>query len=171
MLITGFCAIRLGPAKRREVREVLCLEGSRMSLMLVLHLTFAGIWLGCILVEVAFEHGGGGGDMRLYISKLHWGVDKFIEVPAFMGVLLTGGVLIAQAAMTPLLWTKTAFGAVAILFNIACVWLVRVRLAHALRGDAQAWERADYWQHKLGGIVLAGLLMALGIGAYIAAGS
>ena len=113
MLKTGFCAIRPGPAKRREVREVLCLEGSRMSLMLVLHLTFAGIWLGCILVEVAFEHGSGGGDMRLYISKLHWGVDKFIEVPAFMGVLLTGGVLIAQAAMTPLLWTKTAFGAVA----------------------------------------------------------
>jgi hypothetical protein len=142
-----------------------------MSLMAVLHLTFAGVWLGCILVEVAFEHGSGGGsDMRLYISKLHWSVDKLIEIPAFAGVLLTGSVLLVQAAMTPLLWTKTVFGAVAILFNIACVWLVRVRLAHAMRGDAEAWERADYWQHKLGAVVLIGLLVALGTGAYAAAG-
>jgi hypothetical protein len=142
-----------------------------MSLMAVLHLTFAGVWLGCILVEVAFEHGSGGGsDMRLYISKLHWSVDKLIEIPAFAGVALTGCVLFAGAAMTPLLWTKTVFGAVAILFNIACVWLVRVRLAHAMRGDAEAWERADYWQHKLGAVVLIGLLVALGTGAHAAAG-
>ncbi len=142
-----------------------------MSLMLVLHLTFAGARLGCILVEVAFEHGSaGGGDMRLYISKLHWSVDKLIEIPAFAGVAATGGILLAGAAMTPLLWAKTAFGAIAILFNIACVWLVRARLGHALSGDAQAWERADYWQHKLGAVVLIAMLLALGIGAYAAAG-
>ncbi len=142
-----------------------------MSLILVLHLTFAGAWLGCILVEAAFEHGSGGGsDMRLFISKLHWSVDRLIEIPAFAGVLLTGGFLFMQAAMTPLLWTKAGFGMIAILFNIACVWLVRVRLGHALSGDAQAWERADYWQHKLGAVVLVAMLVALGIGAYAAAG-
>ena len=55
-----------------------------MSLTLLLHLVFAGAWLGCILVEVLFEHGSGGGsDMRLFISKLHWRVDLFIEIPAF----------------------------------------------------------------------------------------
>ena len=142
-----------------------------MSPVLVLHLTFAGVWLGCILVEVAFEHGSGGGsDMRLFISKLHWNVDKIIEIPAFAGVLLTGGVLLMQAAVTPLLWTKAAFGAVAILFNVVCVWLVRVRLAHAQTDDALAWERADYWQHKLGAVVLIAMLAVLGIGAYAAAG-
>ena len=109
-----------------------------MSQTLLLHLVFAGAWLGCILVEALFEHGSGGGsDMRLFISKLHWRVDLFIEIPAFAGVLLTGGFLIAEASMTSLLWTKAAFGMIAILFNIACVWLVRVRLAHALSGDAE----------------------------------
>jgi hypothetical protein len=158
-------------AAAKKCRAACNLEGCPMSLMLVLHLTFAGAWLGCILVEVAFEHGsGGGGDMRLFISKLHWSVDKLIEIPALAGVALTGGLLLMQSAMTPLLWTKTAFGAIAILFNIACVWLVCVRLAHALSGDAQGWERADVWQHKLGAVVLIAMLLALGIGAYAAAG-
>jgi putative copper export protein len=148
------------------------LKGRIMSLMLLLHLVFAGAWLGCILVEALFEHGSGGGsDMRLFISKLHWRVDLLIEIPAFAGVLLTGGFLIAEASMTPLLWTKTAFGMIAILFNIACVWLVRVRLGHALSGDAESWQRADDWQHKLGAVVLAALLIALVIGAYAQAGA
>ena len=140
-----------------------------MSLLLLLHLTFAGAWLGCILVEAFFEHGSGP-DMRLFISKLHWNVDRAIEIPAFLGVALTGALLLSRTQMTPLLWTKAAFGAVAILFNIVCVWIVRVRLGHAIRGDEAAWLRWDYWQHKLGGVVLAGLLAALGIGAHAAAG-
>jgi hypothetical protein len=141
-----------------------------MGLTVLLHVIFAGVWLGCILVEAVFEHGSGP-QMRLYISKLHWSVDKAIEIPAFLGVGVTGGLLfLGQAQMTPLLWTKAAFGAAAILLNVICVWIVRVRLAHALSGNDAAWLRWDYWQHKLGGVVLAGLVIALGIGAYVAAG-
>jgi hypothetical protein len=120
--------------------------------VLLLHLTFAGAWLGCILVEAIFEPGSGP-EMRGYISKRHRSVDKAIEIPAFAGVGLTGGLLLIHAKMTPLLRLKAGARAVAIPFNIVCVWIVRVRLGYALKHDDGAWLRWDYWQHKLDGVV------------------
>lgn len=139
-----------------------------MNIILFIHIICVATWLGCILTEAIYEHSAGDSpDRRHFISVLHWNTDKYIEIPAFLGVLLTGGAMIHQAEMTPLLWIKIAFGLIAILFNALCVGLVVRRLGHARNGNVAGWEAIDRKQHKLGGVVLIALLVALGIGGYL----
>lgn len=138
-----------------------------MKLALFLHLACISLWLGCILVEAVYEHSiEHTDDMRVFVSKLHWTTDKFIEIPAFFGVLLTGGYMLNQSAMTPLLWAKVGFGLTAIVFNAICVVLVVRRLACARSGDFAGWLKIDHKQHIYGTVVLLSLLIALGLGGY-----
>lgn len=64
-----------------------------------LHLTFAALWIGCILTEALFERALLAGDRasHLQLARLHARVDLLVEMPAFMGVLLTGIILSIQA--------------------------------------------------------------------------
>ena len=138
-----------------------------MKPVLLLHLLCIAIWLGCILVEALYEHSIDGSPvMRRFVSTLHWNTDRYIEIPAFLGVLLSGGAMVHGARLTPLLWAKITLGLVAIAFNAACVRLVIRRLKLAQAGDFAGWERIDHWQHKLGAVVLLALLGALGIGEF-----
>ena len=125
------------------------------ALLLPLHLTFVGLWLGCVVTEALFERAllGQGRDKELILAALHKRVDVFIEIPAFALVLATGALLLAIAA------------------NIYCVSLVFHRHRHALRGDWPAFERADHLQHKIGAVVLLGILGALGPGLALFAGA
>lgn len=142
-----------------------------MPLALFLHLFCIAVWTGCILVEALYEHSiEPSPTMRRFISELHWRTDKYIEIPAFLGVLLSGGAMLHTASMTPLLWAKVALGLVAIACNAACVGLVVKRLDRARAGDYPAWERLDLLQHKLGAVVLLALVAALGVGGYVLVG-
>lgn len=141
-----------------------------MSLVLFAHLFCIAAWTGCILVEALYEHSiDTSVAMRRFVSELHWRTDKYIEIPAFAGVLLSGGAMVHAAPMTPLLWAKVALGLLAIAANAGCVWLVVRRLAAARAGDFARWQRLDHWQHKLGAVVLVALLAALAIGVSVLA--
>lgn len=139
-----------------------------MKLILFIHLICISAWLGCVLVEAILEHSiDKSPDMRIFISKVHWSTDKFIEIPAFMGVFITGGLMLPQTTVSPLLWTKIAFGLIAIVFNAICVGLVLKRLGYAKAGDFLGWEAVDRKQHKFGAVVLIAMLIALAIGGYL----
>jgi len=139
-----------------------------MRILLFLHLVLLSAWLGCIIVEAIYEHSIDKTDgMRVFVSRLHWTTDRFIEIPAFVGVLVTGAAMAAQVPMTPLLALKIVFGLIAISFNAICVGLVVRRLRHAEAADFQAWEVVDHKQHVYGAVVLISLLIALGIGGYL----
>lgn len=141
-----------------------------MNPILFIHVTLASAWLGCILVEALYEHSIDHSDgMRVFISKLHWTTDKFIEIPAFLGVFLTGGYMLLSSNMTPLIWVKVAFGLIAVVFNAICVVLVIKRLACANSGDFKTWEILDHKQHQYGAVVLVATLLTLIIGAYVLA--
>ena len=139
------------------------------SILLPLHLVFIGLWLGCVLTEALFERAllGQGRDKELLLTALHKRVDLFIEVPAFTLVLLTGGALLATAPQTALLHVKIAFASLAIVTNIYCVYLVFKRDRLAQSNDWEAFETIDQLQHKMGAVVLIGILGAVGIGLYL----
>ena len=139
------------------------------SLLLILHLVFVGLWLGCVLTEALFERAllGKGRDKELLLAQLHQRVDIFVEIPAFVVVLVTGGFLLLNATPSVALVVKVGFGVLAIAANVFCVWLVFRRSAHASNGDWAAFERADHLQHKIGAVVLVGILVALLIGIYL----
>ena len=139
------------------------------ALLLPLHLTFVGLWLGCVLTEALFERAllGQGRDKELILSALHKRVDIFIEIPAFTMVLATGAMLLATATTNPILYAKLGSALIAIAANIYCVYLVFKRHRLAVQGHWQAFDAVDHLQHKMGAIVLTGIIFALGLGLYL----
>lgn len=144
-----------------------------LALLLPLHLTFVGLWLGCVLTEALFERAllGHGRDKELILSALHRRVDLFIEIPAFVLVLATGGLLLAGAQPSALLHAKLGLALLAVAANVYCVYLVFKRHRLALQGDWQGFEKADHLQHKIGAVVLLGILGALGLGLALFSGA
>ncbi len=142
------------------------------NLILPLHLTFIGLWLGCVLTEALFERAllGQGRDKELILAALHKRVDVFVEIPAFTLVVLTGALMLKGVPPSALLHAKLGFAILAVAANIYCVYLVFKRHALALKGDWPAFERIDHLQHKVGAWVLIGILGALGLGIYLFSG-
>ena len=137
-------------------------------LLLFLHLLCAAAWLGCILVEVVYERSIDTSlAMRRFVSQLHWRTDLSIEGPALLGVSITGGALLSMAPASPLLSVKIAFGGLAVLSNLICILLVKKRLDAACASEQQRYERLDHLQHKVGALVLIGVLVALVLGGYL----
>ena len=140
------------------------------SLLLLTHLLLVGAWLGCVLTEALFERAllGQGPAQELLLSQLHKKVDLWVEIPAFLGVLLSGAVLLARsgpALPAAQLGLKIGCGLLAMAVNAYCVHLVWRRAAHAQAGDWAAFRAVDQRQHRWGAVVLISLLLALGLGA------
>jgi hypothetical protein len=143
-----------------------------MAPWLALHLLSIGIWIGCILVEVLFEHAiPKQGDLARTVAGLHAKVDLAVEVPAFLATLLTGLVLLGGVEIDgPMLLAKVAAGTLAVAINAWCVWLVLQRHRYAARGDMAGFWAADKRQHAAGGLLVAVLTVPLAIGLVHAAG-
>lgn len=139
------------------------------SLLLWVHLLLVGVWLGCVLTEALFERAllGKGHDLELVLVALHKKVDMVVEIPAFMGVLLTGGWMLSMAPPSGVLHTKIGFGLLAIAANVYCVWLVFARARAAQAGQWDVFARLDHRQHVFGAVVLLGLVVAASLGGYL----
>ncbi|NRF70224.1 hypothetical protein HLB44_24765 [Aquincola sp. S2] len=137
-----------------------------MKTLLILHVTAAGLWLGCVLTEALFERAllGQGEDAERLLARLHGRVDLAVEIPALSLVAISGGLLLRDVPMSPLLLAKIGFGLLALLANAGCIALVRKRRSAAEAADWTAFRRLDQLQHRLGALVLTGLLGALGLG-------
>ncbi|MCL1961640.1 MAG: hypothetical protein FWG56_07705 [Desulfovibrionaceae bacterium] len=134
-----------------------------MNAVLPLHLTLAGLWVGCVLTEVFFERAllGHGHEQERVLAQLHRKVDLWIELPALIGVFLTGGTMLHRAQRDPWLMGKVACGLLAVLANLYCVYLVLQRARCAQAGQWKAFERIDHAQHRWGAVVLIALLLSL----------
>ncbi|MBI3229887.1 MAG: hypothetical protein HYZ45_06825 [Burkholderiales bacterium] len=139
------------------------------NFLLPIHLIFVGLWLGCVLTEALFERAllGQGRTQEKILVRLHQRVDVWIEIPAFCIVLVTGALLLATAPASALLHAKIGFALLAIIANVYCVWLVFRRAKAAETEQWQEFAALDHLQHKIGAIVLLGILAAMGIGIYL----
>lgn len=138
-----------------------------MNTVLLIHLIFIGVWLGCVLTEALFERAllGKGHDSERILANLHVKVDLFIEIPATTIVILTGTYMIAAYTLSTLILFKVALAIVAIAANLYCGKLIFARRAYALAGDWERFSKVDHLQHKVGAIVLVGILGAIILGA------
>lgn len=132
----------------------------------LLHVLGAGVWLGCVFTEVAFERtlSGQGPEMDKRLARLHWRVDAWIEGPALVLVGLTSGGLWPAARSDVALLTMAAAGGVAIVANLRCMHLVWLRDRAAQASDPERFAHLDRQQHQWGALVLLGLLVAAGAG-------
>lgn len=140
-----------------------------MAMVLVFHILFVGVWLGCVLTETLFERAllPEGENARRILARLHVRVDVFVEIPAFVLAALTGLYMALATPLTLVLALKILTAMVAVLANIYCVKLVFDRRTYAETGDWEAFEQADHRQHKVGAVVLLGILLAIVLGAAV----
>lgn len=139
-----------------------------VSILLSLHFVFAAVWLGCVITEALFERALLSGDRssHLVLADLHVRVDKVIEIPAIVVVLLTGVCLwFYVQPVGAAFYVMLVAGVVAMAANVYCVWLVFKRRDAAHASIWNEFERLDHLQHKVGAIVLLGLLIAIAAGA------
>ncbi|WP_088307645.1 hypothetical protein [Novosphingobium sp. B 225] len=131
-----------------------------------LHAILAGAWIGTVLVEALFERAllGQGRDKELLLARLHWKVDKWVELPLLIAVVVSGTRLLRDMPMDGLLRAKLACAALAVFANLYCIVLVRIRLRMAEAGQWALFEMVDKRQHLFGAVVLIGLLGAAGLG-------
>lgn len=139
------------------------------STLLLVHLCLAAAWIGCVFTEVLFERALLAGDRAQHrvLARLHARVDLWVETPAFLGVLATGVLMMAQARPAwPGFHLKLALGLLAIVANAWCVRIVLLRRQAAEAGDWARFDRLDHAQHKLGAVVLLAALGALAVGGW-----
>lgn len=136
------------------------------AMLLPLHLLLIGLWLGCVLTEAMFERAllGKGRPQERLLADLHRRVDVWIEIPVFVAVVITGGLLLMQTSPSFWLRVKVAVGLLAVLANVVCVGLVFARAKAARVADWERFDRLDHLQHKLGAVVLLAIVGAAGIG-------
>jgi hypothetical protein len=137
-----------------------------MTPILLIHLLALGLWVGCIATETVFEHTTGKEPgMAAAIARLHVKVDLWVETPAFLVVLASGGSMYGEAAITPLFGWKILTGLAAIAVNAFCVWVVLARHGAMVAGDLPRAERLDDWQHKSGALLVVLIALALALAA------
>jgi hypothetical protein len=141
-----------------------------MSILLTLHLLALGVWIGVVGAEFAIEFYGMKDDDSLRTaSELHYKTDIWVEVPAFLTVLVTGLLMLGDSDLSGLFLLKLTFALLAIFFNCICVYAVFKRRASLRRGDALGLEAADRAM-KLGGAIIPTFLVAFALGMYHAVG-
>lgn len=131
-----------------------------------LHAILVGAWIGTVLVEALFERAllGQGRGQELILARLHWKVDKLVELPLLIAVVVSGAKLLRGVELDGMLRAKLACAALAVFANLYCVWLVRLRLKMAEAGAWELFAMIDKRQHAYGAVVLLGLLGAAGLG-------
>ena len=135
-------------------------------MLIALHLLAAGAWIGTVLVEALFERAllGQGREQELILARLHWKVDKLVELPLLLVVIASGAKLLRDVPLDGMLRAKLACAALAVFANLYCIWLVRLRLKMAEAGAWDLFAMIDRRQHQIGALVLAGLLGAAALG-------
>ena len=131
-----------------------------------LHVLLVGAWIGCVLVEALFERAllGRGPEQLLLLARLHWKVDKAVELPLLGAAVATGLKLLPSGPVDGFIKAKLACAATAVFANLYCIMLVRLRLRMAEAGAWDLFAVIDRRQHQIGAVVLVGLLGAAALG-------
>ncbi len=142
-----------------------------MNAILFIHLIAIGIWAGCVATEAVLEialEKVPPNDSAL--AALHSKIDRFVEIPAILVALLTGGHMLHQASWDNLLVLKVCLGVSAVVLNSIAAFTVHHRLQCLLANDMLGYARFNRWHERIGiGCVLS-IVGAIAAGGYRIAG-
>lgn len=131
---------------------------------LFLHLLFVGVWIGCVMVETVIERSLWS---RKIAPQLHYVIDRWVEIPAFSIVLITGFWMFELDRFRGWYAVKVVCGSIAVATNIYCVLPVTRRRAAAEsenKTEVRRYSRQIYYTLLVG---LPAALIALGIGIHL----
>ena len=140
-----------------------------MSVLILVHLFAVAFWLGCVAVEVVVEQVGlRRADLRSAVPQLHFYVDRYVEIPAFSTVLVTGVMLFDAGRFTGdwVYATKVICGLLAVGANVFSIYPVIKRKYAADAGDRAAVRRYGKLLDATVPVGVPAALIALGIGLH-----
>lgn len=132
----------------------------------IAHFLVLGTWLGVVLTELVFEAAGTRSEaLRRAAAAFHGAVDRYLEIPLLVGVVLTGLGLMSGIELDGAMQLKIACGLGAVAANGGCAVAVFQREKEAAEGASE--ERLAsltrwVWLSAVVGVPLA--LVALYIG-------
>jgi len=106
----------------------------------IAHFLVLGTWLGVVLAELVFEAVGSRSETyRRSAAAFHGAVDRYVEIPLLVGVLVTGlalmdGSIVFDGPMK----AKLACGVGAVAINGACAFAVFQRERESAEGAPEA---------------------------------
>lgn len=140
-----------------------------MTALQFIHVFAVAFWLGCVAVEVVVEQVGlRRAELRASVPQFHFYVDRFVEIPAFTTVLLTG-VWMFDAARFGSDWVyaaKVICGLLAIGANVYSIYPVIMRKRAADAGDKAAVRHYGKLIDMTVPVGVPAALIALGIGLH-----
>lgn len=138
-----------------------------MNVVLFVHLIAIGIWAGCVateaVLEIALEKIP---PKESGLAAIHAKIDRFVEIPAILVALLTGGYMLHEAVWDNLLVLKVTLGISAVVLNTIAAFTVHRRLKCLEANDMQGYELFNHWHERIGiGCVLS-IAGAIVVGGY-----
>lgn len=158
----------VGFASQRRIRPLgYAREAASVSILLLLHLLALGVWIGVVGAEFTIESYGMKDEESLSTAaELHYKTDIWIEIPAFLTVLISGLLMLEDHHLRGVFSVKIAFALLAILFNCVCVYAVFKRRASLQSGSEDGLRAADRAM-KVGGAIIPTFLVAFALGIYL----
>lgn len=133
-----------------------------MGLLLFLHIFSIGIWFGCVAVEAVLERGPWASQVA---PQMHYAIDRWVEIPAFSVVLLTGLWMFDLSRFHGLYAVKVICGLLAVGVNIYClIPVTRRKYAANLGNKAEVRKQTrQIYLTLLIGFPAAAIALAIGL--------
>lgn len=104
----------------------------------IAHFLVLGVWLGVVLAELTFEAvGTRSAALREAAAVFHGAIDRYLEMPILVGVIVTGTALLFRVTIDGALIVKVACGLGAVGTNLACAVVVFKREREAREGATE----------------------------------
>ena len=135
------------------------------SALLTAHLFAVAFWLGVVGVEFLLERGRAHSHQHGFnVARLHFQIDAFLEMPAFLVVLATGLALLDPERLSGLYALKVVAGALAVLGNVLCVVPIVMRKRAADQQDLHGVIGYSRWVDRISATAIPAGLAAFALG-------
>ncbi|RZI83412.1 MAG: hypothetical protein EOP38_12800 [Rubrivivax sp.] len=122
-----------------------------MTAVLFIHLIAIGIWAGCVATEAVLEVSlEKAPPLESGLASIHSKIDRFVEIPAIIVAVATGGSMLHLAVWDQLLSIKVSLGVAAVILNSIAAFTVHRRLQCLNAKDMAGYAKFNRWHGRIG---------------------
>jgi hypothetical protein len=138
-----------------------------MTAVLFIHLIAIGIWAGCVATEAVLEKAlEKVPPFESGLASIHAKIDRFVEIPAILVAVASGGSMLRHVAWDHLLSIKVSLGVAAVVLNFIAAYTVHRRLQCLNGKDMVGYAAFNRWHERVGVGCVLSITGAIVVGAY-----
>lgn len=138
------------------------------SLILATHLFAVAFWFGVLGVEFILEQSRTRSrEHGFTVADIHFKIDMFLEMPAFVVVLITGLAMLDPQRLSGVYLLKMCLGLFTISANTFCLYPITRRWMAARAKDFAEHVRYSYWVDRISAAAVPTGFASLFCGFYL----